>query len=204
MLVHVRDVEQIGVLQGEFSLGLQAVFRFAGVRPRVAVVPPPRDLGAGESAVRLDIQERRLLVRVVIACSESYCFVAQVLHDAAELAGVLVGRGSYGAIGLGLAEEEVVVAHPAHLGARIGPRGEDALERCVRKPGGVHLFVDLFPLHIEYGMAHEVGIDFRLPARAFFIGRAGGLCDCERACRRDRVALRELEYDVPARVLWQG
>ena len=171
--------------------------------PWISVVLPPIDFRICESAVRLEIQEGRLLVRVVVARSERFRFVAQVFHDAAKLAGVLVSRGFHGAIGLGFAEEEVVVAHPAHLGARIGPRCEDALERCVREPGGVHLFVDLFTLYVEYGVAHEVGVDFRLPARALLVGCAGGLCDRECARCRDRVALRELEYDVPARVLRQ-
>ncbi len=130
------------------------------------------------------------------------------LHNGAQLTGIVVGghghagrpvaiRGRRSAVLPDPPKQNVVVAHPAHLGPRVLARRDHALKRQVGQPGLVHRGEDRLALHVKNHVAHEVAVDLGLPASALLIARAQHRSDRKSAGSCHRVALSELKHRVP-------
>ena len=191
MLEHMCNVKKVRVfarkLVGESGCALDA----SRLCPWICVVLPPRNLGVGEHTVRLKVEKRGLLVRVVVARAKVSRRKPLALHNASQLAGVGLGRRSHRAVLANMPKQEVVVAHPAHLGTRIGMRRHHALEWQVGEPGLIHGGKDCLAFHVKDRVTHEVMVDLRLPACPFGRVRLGGGSNRERAGCRHRVPMRE-------------
>lgn len=187
----MRDVKEIRVLARKFVGESGCALDASRLCPWIRVVLPPRNLGVGEHAVRLKVEKRGLLVRVVVARAKVSRRKPLALHNASQLAGIGLGRRSHRSVLANMPKQIVVVAHPAHLGTRVGTRRHHALERQVSEPGLVHSGEDGLALHVKDRMTHEVVVDLRLPARPLGRVRLGRGSDRKRAGRRYRVPLRE-------------